>query len=193
VLVPPAMRLILDTPGNAIQAFLAAGHVCTIMGYEEYIPIAEEYRIPIVITGFEPVDILQSIYFAIRQLEEGRHEVENAYSRVVTREGNKAAKQLLQEVFTTIDRKWRGIGTIAKSGYSLREEFHRFDAEKIFPLQEIKKEENKLCMAGEILQGKKKPFDCKAFGRECTPDHPLGAPMVSAEGACSAYYRYKKQ
>ncbi len=190
VLVPPAMEALLASPSSLIQGFLAAGHVCTVMGYEEYSPIAAKYRIPIVVTGFEPVDILQGIYMAVRQLEEGRVDVENQYARSVRREGNVPARKLLSEVFSTIDRKWRGIGTIPKSGYGLSDAYSEFDAEKVFSVEEITATESPLCIAGEVLQGLKKPRECSAFGRECTPDRPLGAPMVSPEGTCAAYYHF---
>ncbi len=190
VLVPPAIEAILSLPSHMIQAFLAAGHVCTVMGYEEYFPIAGKYRTPIVVTGFEPVDILQGIYMAVRQLEEGRSEVENPYSRTVRREGNVPAKRLIGEVFEVIDRKWRGIGMIPRSGWGLKPEFADHDAEKVFDLAGIETKEPADCIAGEILQGLKKPHECPAFGRECTPDRPLGAPMVSSEGSCAAYYQY---
>jgi hydrogenase expression/formation protein HypD len=191
VLVPPAMEAILSSGENRIQGFLAAGHVCTVMGYEEYIPIAEKYRVPIVVTGFEPVDILKGIYQLVVQLEEGRCGVENAYGRVVTRKGNPAARQLLSEVFEVADMKWRGIGTIPRSGFRLAAEYTGFDAEKIFDVGDIIQQESPLCIAGQVLQGLKKPADCTAFGRECRPEHPLGAPMVSSEGVCAAYYRFK--
>ena len=192
VLVPPAIEVILSAQGSLIQGFLAAGHVCTIMGFEEYIPLAKKYNVPIVITGFEPVDILQGILATVRQLEKGIGEVENQYSRVVTKSGNVPAQKVLKEVFTIIDRKWRGIGTIPKSGFAISEKYAEFDAEKIFDLQEITSPESPLCIAGEVLQGFKKPTDCPAFGKECTPENPLGAPMVSSEGACAAYFHYKK-
>jgi hydrogenase expression/formation protein HypD len=191
VLVPPAMEAILSSGENRIQGFLAAGHVCTVMGYEEYIPIAEKYRVPIVVTGFEPVDILKGIYQLVSQLEEGRCGVENAYGRVVTRQGNPAARQLLAEVFEVADMKWRGIGIIPRSGFRLVPEYAGFDAEKIFDVGDIIQQESHLCIAGQVLQGLKKPAECAAFGRECRPEHPLGAPMVSSEGACAAYYRFK--
>ncbi len=191
VLVPPAMEAILSSKQNRIQGFLAAGHVCTVMGYEEYLPIAEKYQIPIVVTGFEPVDILKGIYQVIKQLEEGRHEVENAYGRVVSLEGNIPAKKVLEEVYDVSDMKWRGIGNIPLSGFSLSARYEKFNAEKIFNVGDIKQQESPLCIAGEVLQGLKKPGDCPAFGKECKPEHPLGAPMVSSEGACSAYYRFK--
>ncbi|MBM2846394.1 MAG: hydrogenase expression/formation protein HypD, partial [Bacteroidetes bacterium] len=190
VLVPPAMEALLSSPSSIIQGFLAAGHVCTVMGYEEYIPIAARYKVPIVVTGFEPVDILQGIYLTVKQLEEGRYEVENQYARSVRREGNLAAKKLLSEVFSTIDRKWRGIGTIPMSGYGLSELYADFDSEKVFSVEEVTADESPLCIAGQVLQGFKKPHECDAFGRECTPERPLGAPMVSSEGACAAYYHF---
>jgi hydrogenase expression/formation protein HypD len=192
VLVPPAIEAILSSPSNRIQGFLAAGHVCTVMGYEEYIPLAEKYRVPIVVTGFEPVDILQGILMTVQQLEEGRVEVENQYSRSVRREGNQPAKELIRKIFKTTDRSWRGIGNIPMSGYRLRDEFGAFDAERIFDVVTIRTHESPLCIAGQVLQGLKKPRDCSAFGIQCTPEHPLGAPMVSSEGACAAYYHYSK-
>ena len=193
VLVPPAIRAILSSPGSSIQAFLAAGHVCTVMGYEEYIPISGEFNVPIVITGFEPVDILQGLLASIRQLEKGEAKVENQYSRVVTLKGNQAAQGALNEVFEVIDRKWRGIGNIPESGFALSENYSEFDAEIIFGLENIEKMESPMCIAGEVLQGKKRPPECPAFGKECTPENPLGAPMVSSEGACAAYFHYKRR
>jgi len=190
VLVPPAMETILSSPSSRVQAFLAAGHVCTVMGYEEYIPLARRYKVPIVITGFEPVDILQGIFMTVKQLEEGRAEVENQYTRSVRREGNVPAQKLIGEVFETIDRKWRGIGEIPMSGYRLAPAFEAFDAERIFDVRHIEAQESPLCIAGTVLQGLKKPRECPAFGTLCTPEHPLGAPMVSSEGACAAYYHY---
>ncbi len=190
VLVPPAMEAILGSRDNAVQGFLAAGHVCAVMGYREYEPIADRYHVPIVVTGFEPLDLLQGIYMTLQALEEGRWGVENQYSRVVTREGNVAAQQLVRQVFEVCDRQWRGIGTIPRSGYRLRPEFARYDAERRFGLSAVEARESPLCIAGQILQGVKKPHECSAFGTLCTPDHPLGAPMVSSEGACAAYYRY---
>jgi len=190
VLVPPAMEALLSSPSNLVQGFLAAGHVCTVMGYEEYLPLAEKYKVPIVVTGFEPVDILQGVYMAVQQLEGGRYEVENQYSRSVLREGNIPAKKLLGEVFQTSNRTWRGIGEIPMSGYSLQPQFHDFDAERIFHVENIKTTESPLCIAGQVLQGLKKPHECTAFGKECNPEHPLGAPMVSSEGACAAYYHF---
>lgn len=193
VLVPPAIEALLSSKDNLIQGFLAAGHVCTVMGYEDYIPLSQRYKIPIVVTGFEPVDILQGIFMTIKQLEEKRFEVENQYSRVVTRKGNVAARNLLNEVFDVVDRKWRGIGTIAKSGFGLKEKYFDFDAEKIFELDDISVEESPLCIAGLVLQGLKKPMECSQFGKNCTPENPLGAPMVSSEGACAAYFHYGKR
>jgi hydrogenase expression/formation protein HypD len=193
VLVPPAMVAILSSPTNLVQGFLAAGHVCTVVGYEEYFPLAEKYRVPIVVTGFEPVDILQGIYMAVRQLEEGRCEVENQYARSVKREGNLPAKKLMAEVFETVDRKWRGIGRIPQSGYRLKDDYAGFDAEKLYDVAGIEAQESPLCIAGFVLQGLKKPHECSAFGIQCTPEHPLGAPMVSSEGACAAYYHYARR
>jgi hydrogenase expression/formation protein HypD len=185
------MRAILSSPYNQVQAFLAAGHVCAVMGYWEYPPIAEEYQIPIVVTGFEPVDLVEGILKAVQQLEANRHEVENAYGRIVTFEGNKPAQDLINKVFVECDRKWRGIGTIPLSGWRLRDEFADFDAEKRFDVGNINTKESPLCISGLVLQGRKKPNECPAFGKECTPEHPLGATMVSSEGACAAYYRYR--
>jgi hydrogenase expression/formation protein HypD len=192
VLVPPAMKAILSSPSNNIQGFLAAGHVCTVMGYEEYIPVASEYNVPVVITGFEPVDIMKGILFTIRQLENQEAKVENAYGRAVTREGNLRAKELLSEVFTLQDQTWRGIGMIPDSGLGLSAGYRAFDAENRFDLSTIKARENSVCIAGQILQGLREPDQCQAFGEACTPEHPIGAPMVSSEGACSAYYRFRK-
>jgi len=191
VCVPPAMHAILGSAVNRVQAFLAAGHVCAVMGYWEYPPIAEAYKAPIVVTGFEPVDILQGILHAVRQLEAGHFETENAYSRAVTFEGNQPAQKVINQVFELCDRKWRGIGPIPMSGYCLRSEFADFDAETRFNVDQIQSEESPLCIAGLILQGLKKPSECPAFGQECTPERPLGATMVSSEGACAAYYRYR--
>ncbi len=190
VLVPPAIEAILGSSGNRIQGFLAAGHVCTVMGYQEYEPIAEKYQVPIVVTGFEPLDLLQGIYMTLRALEEGRWAVENQYARSVTREGNVPAQQLTAQVFRVCDRQWRGIGHIPLSGYCLQPSFAHFDAERRFDLGSLTVQESPLCLAGEILQGLKKPNQCGAFGTLCTPERPLGAPMVSAEGACAAYYQY---
>ncbi len=192
VRVPPAMEAILGSPSNRVQAFLAAGHVCAVMGYHEYPPIAEKYRVPVVVTGFEPVDLLRGALAAVRQLEVGRFEVENAYERAVTFEGNRPAQAVIERVFQPVDRKWRGIGVIPQSGWGLRPEFAEFDAETRFAVGEISTQESPLCIAGEILQGLKKPLQCSAYGKQCTPQTPLGAPMVSAEGACAAYFRYHK-
>ena len=192
VLVPPAMETILSSPTNRVQGFLAAGHVCTVMGYEEYIPIAQRYHAPIVVTGFEPVDILQGILMTVRQLEQGRHEVENQYTRAVRREGNLPARELMRGVFSTVDRKWRGIGEIPRSGYALSDAYAEFDAERRFNVSGLQTEESPVCIAGQVLQGLKKPHECPAFGKECDPEHPLGAPMVSSEGACAAYYHFAR-
>jgi hydrogenase expression/formation protein HypD len=192
VLVPPAMRAILASSDNRIQAFLAAGHVCTVMGTREYEPIAEQYRVPIVATGFEPLDLLQGLYMALRALEEGRWGVEIQYTRSVTRDGNVAAQQLMHQVFEVCDRQWRGIGLIPASGYQLRPSWAEFDAERRFDLSTVSAQEPSICIAGQILQGLKKPPQCPAFGTQCTPEHPLGAPMVSSEGACAAYYQYSQ-
>jgi hydrogenase expression/formation protein HypD len=192
VLVPPAMRAILASPNRRIQGFLAAGHVCTVMGYTEYEPIAREYRVPVVVTGFEPLDILQGVFMCVQQLEEGRAEVENAYSRVVQRGGNTQAQETMREVFRVVPRKWRGIGEIAQSGLGLCDEYALYDAERRFGLTEYRAEEATECISGLVLQGVKKPNQCPAFGVRCTPEQPLGAPMVSSEGACAAYYRYKR-
>ena len=191
VRVPPAMHAILGSEQNRVQGFLAAGHVCAVMGYWEYPPIAKQYQTPISVTGFEPLDITQGILTAVKMLEEGRFEgVENAYQRAVSFEGNKPAQKVIKQVFDECDRKWRGIGTIPLSGWRLRPEFAEFNAEARFDVGEINPEESPLCIAGEILQGLKKPHQCSAFGNQCKPEHPLGATMVSAEGACAAYYRY---
>jgi len=190
VTVPPAMTAILDAPDNRVQGFLAAGHVCTVMGWTEYEPIAARYRVPIIVTGFEPLDILEGIYLGIRQLEAGRYEVENQYVRSVRREGTVPARTLVERVFHLVDRQWRGIGTIPMSGLALREEFASFDAELRFGLSEIRASEPTECRAGEVLRGLLKPPDCPMFGNRCTPEHPLGAPMVSSEGACAAYFNY---
>ena len=190
VTVPPAISAILESPDNRVQGFLAAGHVCTVMGWEEYEPLAARYRVPIVVTGFEPVDILEGIAMAVSQLEAGRHEVENQYVRSVRRDGNRPAQELITRVFQIVDRQWRGVGTIPASGLGLRPAFAAFDAEVKFDLKGIQAVEPAACRAGDVLRGRLKPFDCPAFGRECTPEHPLGAPMVSTEGACAAYYNY---
>jgi len=190
VLVPPAMEALMSSPDNQVQGFLAAGHVCAIMGYWEYEPIAEKYQVPIVVTGFEPLDLLQGIHMTLEALEAGRWGVENQYARLVVREGNQPAQKLVSQVFDVCDRKWRGIGEIPMSGYRLKDEFERFDAEKRFDVGAIEAQEAPECIAGEILVGMKKPHECTAFGTKCTPEHPLGAPMVSAEGACAAYFQY---
>ncbi len=190
VLVPPAIEAIMSAPGNQVQAFLAAGHVCSVMGYWEYPPLAEKFRIPIVVTGFEPLDLLDGIRRAVLQLESGRHEVENAYERVVRFDGNQAAQALLREVFEVTDRAWRGIGVIPRSGWRLSAAYRDFDAEERFQLSGIRTVESPLCRAGDVLRGVLKPAECPAFGKECTPRHPLGATMVSSEGACAAYYNY---
>ena len=190
VTVPPAITAILESPDNRVQAFLAAGHVCTVMGWREYEPIAARYAVPIVVTGFEPVDILEGILMTVRQLEEGRHEVENQYVRSVQRDGNRPAQDLVQQVFRLVDRQWRGIGTIPSSGLGLREEFAAYDAERKFGTEAITATEPAECHAGDVLRGKMKPHECPAFGTKCTPERPLGAPMVSSEGACAAYYNY---
>ncbi len=184
------MEAILSSPANRVQAFLAAGHVCAVMGFWEYEPIAAKYRVPIVVTGFEPLDLLEGIRMAVRQLEEGRHGVENQYARAVARDGNRPAQDLVTKVFEVCDRKWRGIGGIPGSGLALRAEYAAFDAARRFDVGAITAEESPLCIAGEVLRGWKKPHECPAFGKECTPDRPLGAPMVSSEGACAAYHRY---
>ena len=192
VLVPPAMEAILGSPSNLVQGFLAAGHVCAIMGYDEYIPIAAKYKVPIVVTGFEPLDILQGIAMCVAQLESGRYEVENQYTRAVPEGGNRAAQHFMKEVFCVVNRKWRGIGEIGSSGLGLRPEYAEFDAERRFNVSDYTAEESPLCISGLIMQGQKKPHECLAFGRQCTPEKPLGAPMVSNEGACAAYYRYRR-
>jgi hydrogenase expression/formation protein HypD len=190
VLVPPAMSAILEAPGNRVQGFLGPGHVCTVMGCGEYPPIAERYRVPIVITGFEPVDMLEGIYMTVKQLEAGEAKVENQYGRAVRYEGNAESKKLIEEVFEVTDRKWRGVGLIPASGYQLREKYRDHDAERRFEVGWISTEESTECISGEILRGMKKPHDCPAFGVRCTPQSPLGATMVSSEGACAAYYAY---
>jgi hydrogenase expression/formation protein HypD len=192
VLVPPAMAAILSSPINRVQGFLAAGHVCAVMGFHEYPPLAAQFRIPIVVTGFEPLDIIQGIYLCIKQLEEGRHEVENQYSRSVHREGNLPAQALLKQVFRVKNQKWRGIGEIPQSGFALREEYADFDASRRFEVTGITAAESTECISGLVLQGVKKPSECPAFGVRCTPEHPLGATMVSNEGACAAYFRYRR-
>lgn len=192
VLVPPAIEAIMSAPDNRVQGFLAAGHVCTVMGTHAYAPLADTYGVPIVVTGFEPLDILQGIYMCVRQLEGGRAEVENQYDRAVRNGGNAEAQALLEKVFRVVPRKWRGIGEIAESGWALTSEYEGFDAEKRFGLANAEVAEPEACISGLVLQGLKKPADCPAFGKECMPDHPLGATMVSGEGACAAYYRYRR-
>jgi hydrogenase expression/formation protein HypD len=192
VLVPPAMRLILSSPANRVQGFIAPGHVCTVMGYREYEDLASEFHVPMVVGGFEPLDLLESISMLVSQLEQGRAEVENQYARSVNCEGNLPAQNILREVFEVSDRQWRGIGPIADSGYRLRQEFAEFDAERVFHVEDSRAEEPKECISALVLQGLKKPVDCPAFGKRCTPMTPLGAPMVSAEGACAAYYQYRR-
>ncbi len=191
VLVPPALVALLESPENRVQGFLAAGHVCAVMGYEEYEPLAAKYRVPIVVTGFEPTDILEGVLRAVRQLEEGRHQVENQYARAVQRTGNRAAQSLVTQVFQKTDRAWRGLGDIPQSGLELAPGFSAFDAAKKFGLKETASYESPLCESGAVLRGALRPIDCKAFGNPCTQETPLGAPMVSSEGACAAYYRYR--
>jgi hydrogenase expression/formation protein HypD len=190
VTVPPAMTALLSSPDNRVQGFLAAGHVCTVMGWTEYEPIAAQYRVPIVVTGFETVDIMEGMLMAVEQLEAGRYEVENQYVRSVRRDGTVPARNLVSQVFELVDRKWRGIGEIPRSGLGLRPEFADFDAELRFGLSDLAVEEPAECRAGDVLRGKLKPFECPAFGTLCTPERPLGAPMVSSEGACAAYFNY---
>jgi hydrogenase expression/formation protein HypD len=192
VLVPPAISAIMESPDCRVQAFLAAGHVCSVMGTGQYPSLAERYRVPIVVTGFEPLDILEGIRRSVVQLESGRHEVENAYARAVTDQGNLAAIKMLNEVFEVTDRSWRGIGRIPNSGWRLAASYSDFDAEHRFDVTDIHAEESASCRAGEVLQGLIKPHECAAFGRECTPRNPLGATMVSSEGACAAYYLYRR-
>lgn len=193
VLVPPAMEALLSSASNRVQGFLAAGHVCTVMGYEEYFPLVEKYKVPIVVTGFEPLDILHGILMLVTQLEEGRHELENQYARVVKREGNVSAQEMIFNVFEISHRKWRGIGDIPNSGYTLKPQFAMYDADRKFDLGSVDVQESPLCIAGNILRGLNKPHECSAFGKQCTPEHPLGAPMVSSEGACAAYYQFRRQ
>lgn len=192
VLVPPAIEAILQDPDHAVQGFLAAGHVCTIMGMDEYKPIVEKYKTPIVVTGFEPVDLLQGIWMLVQQLEQGRYELENQYSRMVRPEGNPAAQQLMQNIFEVSDREWRGIGTIPNSGFQLRPSYRDWDASAKFSIDIPHTDESKICIAGDVLRGIKKPQECPAFGTQCTPLQPLGAPMVSSEGACAAYYHFQQ-
>ena len=192
VLVPPAIETLMSSPNCKVQGFLAAGHVCTVMGYGEYPPLAAKYRVPIVVTGFEPLDILQGVLMVVRQLESGRAEVENQYTRSVRREGNRPAQELIRKVFTVVPRKWRGVGEIPQSGLGLNDAYAAFDAEKKFDLADHHVDEPAECLSGLVLQGQIKPHECPAFGTRCTPEHPLGATMVSSEGACAAYYRYRR-
>ena len=193
VLVPPAMEALLSSSNCVVQGFLAAGHVCTVMGYEEYFPIAEHYKVPIVVTGFEPLDILDGVLMTVSQLEEGRHEVENQYARATRREGNRPAQERIIEVFEVVDRQWRGLGEIPASGFQLRGRFQKHDANRRFPFSGEVAHESPECISGLILQGIKKPHQCPAFAVKCTPENPLGAPMVSSEGACAAYYHYGRR
>ncbi len=193
VLVPPAMEALLSSSNCVVQGFLAAGHVCTVMGYEEYFPIAEKYKVPIVVTGFEPLDILDGILMTVSQLEEGRHEVENQYARATRREGNRPAQERIIEVFEVVNRQWRGLGEIPLSGFQLRGRFQKYDANRRFPFTGTPAQESPECISGLILQGIKKPHECPAFAVKCTPENPLGAPMVSSEGACAAYYHYGRR
>jgi hydrogenase expression/formation protein HypD len=193
VLVPPAMEALLSSPDCRVQGFLAAGHVCTVMGFEEYFPIAKKYHVPIVVTGFEPLDILHGVLLTVQQLESGRAEVENPYARSVRREGNQPAQELIKKVFQVVPRKWRGVGEIAQSGLGLRKAYAPFDAEKKFGVADHHVEEPADCQSGLVLQGRIKPHECPGFGTKCTPGHPLGATMVSSEGACAAYYRYRRR
>ncbi len=192
VLVPPAMTALLSSPNNRVQAYLAAGHVCAVMGWSEYEPIAQKYKVPIIPTGFESIDVLEGILLAVKQLEKGEHVVENQYLRAVQRYGNRPAQDIVNKVFKVGNRKWRGIGEIAQSGLIIRDEYSDYDAEIKFNVGNIITQESDNCIAGIVLQGLKKPFECPAFGKECTPMNPLGATMVSSEGACAAYYRYQR-
>jgi len=192
VLVPPAIEALMSSPNCRVQAFLAAGHVCTVMGYGEYPPLAAKYHVPIVVTGFEPLDILQGVLMCVQQLELGRAEVENQYARSVRREGNQSAQELIRKVFKVVPRKWRGVGEIPQSGLGLADAYAMFDAERRFGLADHRMDESKDCLSGKALQGLIKPHECPAFGGKCTPEHPLGATMVSSEGACAAYYRYRR-
>ena len=192
VLVPPAMRLILNSSLNRVQGFIAPGHVCTVMGFREYEDLVNEFHVPIVVGGFEPLDLLEAIFMLVAQLEERRAEIENQYARSVNYDGNLTAQAVMREVFEVSDRNWRGIGAIAESGYRLREEYAAFDAERLFGLEDVKAEEPQECISALVLQGLKKPIDCPAFGNRCTPMTPLGAPMVSTEGACAAYHQYRR-
>ncbi|MGC2193480.1 MAG: hydrogenase formation protein HypD [Terriglobales bacterium] len=192
VLVPPAIRALLTTPENRVQGFIAPGHVCTVMGCEEYEELVRDFRVPIVVGGFEPVDILQAVLMLVKQLEAGKTELENQYARSVCYQGNPVARQVMAEVFQVADQKWRGIGMIPRSGLRLRDEFSAYDANKIFDLQLITADEPAECISAQVLRGLRKPTDCPMFGFRCTPENPLGAPMVSSEGACAAYYHYRR-
>lgn len=192
VLVPPALEAVLSSPNCRVQGFLAAGHVCAVMGYSEYHPIARKFKVPIVVTGFEPLDILQGVFMCVKQLEEGRYVVENQYARAVRKEGNRPAQDLVRSVFRIVPRKWRGVGEIPKSGLGLTDEYREFDAETRFAVSGYTTEEPAECISGLVLQGIKKPNECPAFGTRCTPERPFGATMVSSEGACAAYYRYRR-
>ena len=193
VLVPPALEALLSSPDRRVQGFLAAGHVCAVMGYEEYFPVAEKYHVPIVVTGFEPLDILQGVLMTVLQLETGRAEVENQYRRAVRREGNQPAQALMRQIFEVVPRKWRGLGEIPRSGLGLAPAYAAFDAGNRFGVADRRVEEPPGCLSGRVLQGRIKPHECPAFGAACTPEHPLGATMVSSEGACAAYYRYRRR
>lgn len=190
VLVPPAIKAVMEDNESRVQAFLAAGHVCTIMGNFEYYPLVEKFKVPIVVTGFEPVDLLQGIYMALRQLENGEARVENQYARMVREEGNTKAQDMIFEVFEVTDRLWRGMEVIPMSGYEVKEKYAAYDAKKKFDVQLDDARENPECIAGEVMKGIKKPYECPNFGKKCTPSNPLGAPMVSSEGACAAYYHF---
>lgn len=192
VLVPPAMRLILNSSANRVQGFIAPGHVCTVMGVREYEELVNEFHVPIVVGGFEPLDLLEAIFMLVAQLEERRAEIENQYARSVNYDGNVTAQEVMREVFEVSDRNWRGIGAIAGSGYRLRKEYAAFDADRVFGLEDVKAEEPPECISALVLQGLKKPTDCPVFGNRCTPMTPLGAPMVSTEGACAAYHQYRR-
>jgi len=192
VRVPPALHAILGSPHNRVQGFLLAGHVCAVMGYHEYPAIAQRYRVPMAVTGFEPLDIAQGILQTAQMLEDGRVEVENAYARLVTQAGNRPAQEVIARVFEGCDRTWRGVGEIPASGWRLRPEYAAFDAEQRFDVSAVRAQESPLCIAGQVLQGLKRPHECPAFGVQCTPEMPLGATMVSSEGACAAYYRYRR-
>jgi len=192
VLVPPAMRLLLGSPTNRVQGLIAPGHVCTVMGYREYERLSADFHLPIVVGGFEPVDLLEAISMLIKQLEEGRAQVENQYARSVSYEGNLPAQRIIDRVFEVCDQKWRGIGLIPESGFRIREEFAAHDADKVFKIDSLPVEESPDCISAQILQGLKKPTDCPVFANRCTPENPLGAPMVSSEGACAAYYQYRR-